>query len=156
MMRRLVLRLRDDQRGNSLIEMALVAPLLGALVVGTLDISDAVSEKLALEQSAQRVVEYVQRSGYQTSDNAALIAEAKTAAGAGSTASVTAWLECNGNGVHLNFDTGTCSNASVPYARYAEITVRKTFTPQFGTRFFPGANADGTVNVSATAGVRVQ
>jgi hypothetical protein len=58
--------------------------------------------------------------------------------------------------VHLDFDDGTCANASVPYARYAQITVNKSFTPEFGTRFFPGANADGTVDISATAGVRVQ
>lgn len=155
-MMRFIHLLRVDERGNSLIEMALVAPLLATLLVGTVDLSNAYSEKLALEQSAQRVIEYVQRSGYQTSDNTALEDEAETAAGTGSTATVTSWLECNNDGVHLNLDTGTCANATVPYARYAQITVRKTFTPMFGTSLFGSANGDGTVDIAATAGVRVQ
>jgi len=155
-MRQALHLLRTDERGNSFIEMAVIAPVLAALLVGTVDVSNAYSAKLSLEQAAQRVVEYVQRSGYQTSDNAALETEAETAAGAGSNATVTSWLECNNDGVHLNLDTGTCASETVPYARYTQITVTKAFRPMFGTRFFPGANSDGTYTVSAMSGMRTQ
>jgi Flp pilus assembly protein TadG len=147
--------LARDERGTSLIEMAMIAPLLAALLVGVVDISRGVSVKLQVEQAAQRTIELVQRSEYKTSDKPTYEADAQTAAGTGSTATLTAWLECNGNGVKLNIDTGTCADTDA-LAKYVQMTVQKPFTPMFGTRFFPGANSNGTVTVRATAGIRVQ
>jgi len=148
-------QLWNDEGGNSLIEMALFAPLLATLLVGTVDISRAYSSKLALEQAAQRVIEHVQASQYQTSDKSTFEAEAKAAAGSGSSATVTAWLECNNDGTHLDYDTGTCASATDPYARYVQVTITQPFSPMFGTRFFPGAS-NGVVTLTATAGVRTQ
>lgn len=147
--------LRADTRGNSVIELALVAPVLATLLIGAVDISRGTSMKLKLEQAAQRTIELMQRSDYKTSDNATYIAEAQAAAGTGSTATISNWLECNNNGTHLNWDTGTCT-AGVPYARIVQVTVTQPFTPVFGTRFFPGANANGTVTIRAVAGIRTQ
>lgn len=147
--------LGPDERGNSLIEMALIAPVLAALIVGAVDISRGVSAKLQVEQAAQRSIELVQRSEYKTADKATYEADAQAAAGSGSTAAITAWLECNGDGVKRNIDTGTCNDGDA-LARYVQMSVQKPFTPMFGTRFFPGANANGTVTVHATAGIRVQ
>ena len=96
----------------------------------------------------------VQRLGFDDDAMATLEAEAETAAGIGSNATVTAWLECGSNTTRLAFD-GSCS-AGQPYSRHMDVTVTKTFTPMFGTRFFPGANPDGTFTVSGMAGVRVQ
>lgn len=152
---RVPISLSADQRGNALIEMALIAPVLATLLIGTVDISRASSAKLGVEQAAQRTIELVQRSDYRTADNATLEADAEDAAGTGSNATISAWLECNGDGVHLDYDSGTCG-ATDTYARYVQITVTQSFTPLFGTRFFAGANTDGTVTVSATAGVRTQ
>jgi Flp pilus assembly protein TadG len=80
---------------------------LATLLVGTIDLSRAYSTKLQLEQAAQRTIELVQRSDYQTSNNSTFQADAEAAAGTGSTAAVTSWLECNNDGVHLNYDSGT-------------------------------------------------
>jgi Flp pilus assembly protein TadG len=154
MMRR-ICSLGRDERGNALIEMALIAPLLAALIVGAVDISRGVSAKLQVEQAAQRSIELIQRSEYKTADESTYEADAQAAAGTGSTATLTAWMECNGNGVHLDIDTGTCG-ATDAVARYVQMTVQKPFTPMFGTRLFPGANSNGTVTVDATAGIRVQ
>ena len=147
--------LGHDERGNSLIEMALVAPLLAALLVGSVDISRGVSAKLQVEQAAQRSIELVQRSEYKTADKATYEADAVAAAGTGSSATLTAWLECNGNGTHLDIDTGSCA-ATDALAKYVQISVQKPFTPIFGTRFFAAANSNGTVTVHATAGIRVR
>jgi len=144
-----------DERGNSLIEMALVAPLLAALLVGSVDLSRAVSAKLQVEQAAQRSIELVQRSEYKTADKATYEADAVAAAGTGSTATLTAWLECNGNGTHLNIDTGSCA-ATDTLAKYVQMSVEKPYTPLFGTRFFATHNSNGTVTVHATAGIRVR
>jgi Flp pilus assembly protein TadG len=142
------------ERGNSFIELGFVAPILATFIIGTVDLSMAYSAELALEQAAQRSIERVQRITYNVSQNPTLEAEAEAAAGTGSAATVTSWLECNGNGVRLDFTTGTC-NAGAPYARYVEVQVQKPFDPMFG-RFFPSAAADGTVTLDATAGIRVQ
>lgn len=153
---RICVSLRGHQGGTSMIEFALIAPILAALLVGTVDLSRAASAKLELEQAAQRTVEGIQRSEYATTQDAALKASAESAAGAGSTATVTSWLECNNNGTHLNYDTGTCANAANPYARYVQVRVQKNFTPMFYTSYLRAANADGTLTLSATAGVRAQ
>lgn len=148
-------RMWRDERGNSVIEMALAAPLLASLFIGMVDISRAVSAKMTLEQAAQRAVEKAQARDYKSSYASTLQSDAQTAAGPGSSATVDAWLECNHDGVHLDFDTGVCSTG-VPYARYVKVRVTNTYTPIFGTRFFPGANANGSVNVAGQATLRVQ
>ena len=154
----MMLRLRSilrDERGNSFIEMAFAAPLLATLLIGTVDISRAVATKVDVEQAAQRALERVQsKAEFKTSDIPDYVADAKDAAGAGSSASVDAWLECNNDGVHLDFDTGTCDSAA-PYARYVQVNVTSSYQPLFGTRFFPGAS-NGSVPVNGKAVVRVQ
>ena len=60
-MMRLLRSLRRDQRGASIIELALVLPVFSALVVGVVDISRAYSQKLLLEQAAYRAIEKVQQ-----------------------------------------------------------------------------------------------
>lgn len=150
----MIRKLLNCERGNSLIEMAFAAPILTTLIIGTVDLSMAYSAELEIEQVAQRSIERIQRESYRTSQKSALEAEARAAAGTGSTALITAWLECNGGGTRLNIDSGTCS-AGEPYARYVEIQVTRPFSPMFG-RYFPGANPNGTVTLDGTAGVRVQ
>jgi len=147
--------LTSDCSGNSVVELGLVLPVMATLLIGTVDISRGVSAKLNLEQAAQRTVELMQRSTYKISDNATYQAVAEAAAGTGSTASITNWLECNNNGTQLDYTTGSCT-AGDPYARYVQVSITQKFTPMFGTRFFPGANADGTFTVRAVAGIRTQ
>lgn len=145
----------DDESGNSLIEMAFAAPLLAGLLIGMVDISRAVSAKVQLEQAAQRTIEKAQARTYKTSDNSTLQSDAQSAAGSGSTATIDSWLECNHDGVHLNFDSDSCA-AGATYARYVKVTVEKPYTPFFDTRYFPGANSNGTVTVRGKATLRVQ
>jgi Flp pilus assembly pilin Flp len=154
MMARFTSVLRDE-RGNSLIEMALAAPIFAALLIGMVDLSRAVSAKVALEQAAQRAIEKIQAADFKTSDEDGLVSDAEDAAGVGSTATVDAWLECDHDGTHLDFDTDNCT-AGHPFARYVEVSIDSSFTPIFGTRYFPGANADGTVPVNGHAVLRVQ
>lgn len=145
-----------DERGNSFIEMAFAAPLLATLLIGTVDISRGVAAKVEVEQAAQRALEKVQaQSEFKTDDIDDYVTEAEDAAGDGSTATVDAWLECNNDGTHLDFDTGSCDETA-SYARYVQVDVTSSFTPLFGTRFFPGASANGTVPVNGKAVVRVQ
>ena len=59
MMPGILQRLRRDQRGTAIIELALVAPILAVLIMGAVDVGGAFSRRLALEQGAQRAVEKV-------------------------------------------------------------------------------------------------
>ncbi len=142
------------ERGNSFIEMAFAVPLLVALLVGMVDISRAVSEKLQVVQVAQRTIERVQRSGFDPSDAETLELEAEAAAGDGAVATVSAWLECGSSTTRLDY-TASCAPGE-PYARLVGVSISTTFTPMFGTRYFPGANDDGTFTFDGTAGVRIQ
>ena len=153
MMRRLASICRDE-RGNSFLEMALAAPLMASLFVGMVDVSRAVSAKLDLEQAAQRAVEKVQATDFKTTYASTIQSEATAAGGTGSTATVDYWLECNNDGVHLDYDTGSCTTGQ-SYARYVRVDIQKAFTPLYGS-MFPGANSNGTVTVKGKAVVRVQ
>lgn len=55
-------RLRRDERGTAIIELAVVAPVLALLVMGAVDVGGAFSRRLALEQGAQRAVEKVMQT----------------------------------------------------------------------------------------------
>jgi Flp pilus assembly protein TadG len=49
--------LREDVRGSTIVELALVAPIFATFVVGMTDLSRGYSLKLQLEQAAQRSIE---------------------------------------------------------------------------------------------------
>lgn len=142
------------ERGNSFIEMALATPVFVALLIGMVDISRGVSAKLQVVQAAQRTVELIQRTGFDISQMANYEAEAETAAGEGSAATVTAWLECGSSTTRLPY-IGICTPGEA-YSRHMDVTVAKNFEPLFGSEHLPGANADGSFTVRAKAGVRLQ
>ena len=150
----MIRKLIGCERGNSFVEMALAAPILATLLLGMIDISRGVAMKLQLVQAAQRTVELVQRSGFQYSDIADLETESEAAAGAGSNATVTGWLECGSSTTRLAW-TATCTSGQA-YSRHMDVTITQSFTPLFGSRFFPGSNPDGTFTLTALSGVRVQ
>lgn len=146
-----------DEHGASLIELALVLPILASLLIGMVDIARGYSAKLQLEQSAQRAIERVQQ--YQATESTATLMQtdataAATAAGFTSpTVTVTWWLECNGVKQALYNDDCAPGEA---YARFTKVTVASTFKPLFGTKYFPGANANGTFDLSGAAAIRTQ
>jgi Flp pilus assembly protein TadG len=161
-MMRLLKLLRTDQRGASIVELGLVAPIFGGLLVGMTDISRAYSMKLRLEQAAQRAIETVQQQARSGNNYSALTTEASSAATAagysGSTVTVAYKLECNGT--TNTSTTGAAINASCSsgetYARYVTVTISNSYTPMFTASYFPNHNSNGTVTVSGYAGLRVQ
>ncbi len=46
-----------DDRAAAIIELALIAPVLALATIGIVDMANAYSKKLALEQGAQRAIE---------------------------------------------------------------------------------------------------
>jgi Flp pilus assembly protein TadG len=157
---RLFSSLVGDERGASVIEMAMVTPLLGGLLVGMVDISRAYSAKLQLEQSAYRAIEKVQ--GYQTTEStySTLKTEAASAArNAGFTTVLDTdvvldfWLECNG--ARQSVYDSVCPGGQTT-ARWVTVDIPAKFTPMFSSRRWPNANADGTFTLHGKAGLRTQ
>ena len=154
MMSRFRTLLRNDA-GSSIVEMALVAPFMAAMLIGMVDLSRAYSTKLELEQAAQRTIEKVmQQTSVASNYTTALKAEGALAAGVAE-AAVTPdiWLECNGARA-ADFYTSSCAPGET-VARYVTVDIAKSYTPMFGTKFL-GANANGSFTLHGEAGIRVQ
>ena len=146
-----------DSRGTSVIEFALLAPVLAVTFMGVTDVSMAYSRQLAIEQAAFRALEKVSVGTVQ-SDYEYLKEEAAAADGPGgvlaSHVTVTPRLECN-QVTQLAFD-GTCPNGEM-ISRYVQISIAYTYTPIF----FEGplaaiGDANGKVALAATTSVRIQ
>jgi Flp pilus assembly pilin Flp len=146
-------RLAGDEHGASLIEMALLLPILASLIVGIVDVSRAFSAKLDLQQAAERTIEKVQQ--YQTEGGFdTLRAEAAAAAGVPpSSVKVDYWLECNGLR-QADFETN-CPEGQEP-ARWVKVIITGTYTPMFASSRWPGSNKDGTYTIHGDAGLRAQ
>jgi Flp pilus assembly protein TadG len=152
--------LARDQRGASIIEMALLLPVMSTLVIGVVDISRAYSQKLLLEQAAYRAIEKVQQyqsteSTYNTLQNEVVSAANSAGFTDVTTANVTVsyWLECNG--VKQTTYDSTCATAAGT-ARWITVDVTHNFTPMFASSRWPGSNTDGTYTLHGRAGLRTQ
>ena len=105
-----------DEQGASIIEMALVLPFFGAMIIGVADISRAYSAKLKLEQAAYRAIEKVQQYRDTSSTFTTISSEASTAAVAAGftspTVTVDYFLECDGSR-QATYNTN-CGSATIP------------------------------------------
>ena len=142
-----------DEAGASLVELALAAPVLAALLIGMVDISRGYSAKLQVEQAAQRTIEKVMQREIASSDFTSVLKAEGAAAATVDQSAVTVdyFLECNGT---RQAWTTTCTDGQT-YARYVTVDISKVYTPLFRTRF-AGANTNGTYTLHGKAGIRLQ
>lgn len=141
-------------RGTSGVELAIVAPFLALMVIGITDLSRGAAYKLQMQQAVHRGLEMLTVAGQAVPD-ATIKAEAESAGGTGSTATVTRWLECD----NVTKTTATCP-ASEQTARYIRVSITGNFAPSFKlqsvAKAFPGWKADGTIDISAQGVARYQ
>ncbi|MEO5641146.1 MAG: TadE family protein [Sphingomicrobium sp.] len=176
----MIARLRNllaNQDGAALIEMAMVAPVFALMVIGVVDMSNAFSRKLALEQGAQRAIEKIM----QTTEDSTVEGTLKTEAicqvngvnsdGSCKSSPITAsnvttmyTLECTGSGGAATtqqnsdpatFEAYTCGSGTTKSASYLSVIVTDQYTPLFPLHF-SAFNSDGTYHLSATAGMRIE
>lgn len=167
---------RADEGGAAIIELALIAPILALMTIGVVDMSNAYSRKLALEQGAQRAVEKIMQTTQDDTVENTLTTEAvcqvngtaangtcNTSPITASDVTVTFRLECTSGGTITSqtttspttFDTFTCTGGAKE-ARYIQVQVNDKYTPMFPIHFSGLTNSDGTYHLSATAGMRTQ
>lgn len=176
MRRRRYTALLTDDRAAAVIEMALVAPFLALGVIGIVDMSNAYSRKLALEQGAQRAIEKIAQTTESTTVEATLATEAvcqvngvnsdgtcKTSPITSSNVTVTWSLECTDSSGAITsqsstssatYDAFTCGSGTASQARYVQVTVTDKYTPLFPVHFSSFNSGDSTYHLSATAGAR--
>jgi Flp pilus assembly pilin Flp len=120
---------RNDRRGNAAVELAIMAPLLAALLFGSVDLGGAFVTKLALEQAASRAAEMATAPGTVATSYTTLGAEAAAAYGKPYVSAVAeSWLECGGVR-QANF--GTVCGAGAQTARYVSIRIVAEYDPIF-------------------------
>lgn len=163
-MTRNIRSLARDERGASIIEMALVAPFLATLVIGMIDISRGYSAKIKLEQVSQRTIEKAMQ-GMQGDDSTDIFNTLKAEAAATaevdpSKVEVRYWLECNGVSQNTNPATMAADYEKVcqsgeRYSRHLNVKIEKTYTPMFATKWL-GSNTDGSFTLIGESGIRVQ
>jgi len=145
-----------ERAGNVTIELALVAPILGVMLIGLIDVSTAYSAKLRLEQVAQRTIEKVMQRSFLTTQVPALKAEAEAAAGPGSTATVTYWLECDSvvqTPLVTKYTVGCPLGQQ--YSRYVDVQITQAYTPIILSSTV-GTGMNGNIMLTAKAGIRIQ
>jgi Flp pilus assembly protein TadG len=169
-------KLPPQEDGSVTVELALVAPILALTIIGIVDLSNAFSRKLAIEQGAHRAIEKVmQTTGVATVANTIKTEAVCQVNGMNTNGScksspiteanvtVSYRLEC-ATGATVNstqtktssteFDALSCSSGETE-RRYISVTVTDKYTPMFPVHF-AAINADGTYHLSTTAGMRTQ
>lgn len=177
------IRLLANDRGAAVIEMALIAPVLALGVIGIVDVSNAYSRKLALEQGVQRAVEKIANTTENSTVESTLANEVQCQVNGSTTTSstsggvTTTTTTCNTSAtqnitVNWRFDcttggatTSTSTASSATYdalvaacagtrAGYLQVTVTDKYSPLFPIHFAAFNTSDSTYHLAATAGVR--
>jgi Flp pilus assembly protein TadG len=161
-----------NERGAAIIELALVAPIFALLTVGIVDMSNAYSRKLALEQGAQRAIEKImQTTQGETVDDtikkeAVCQVNGTNSDGSCMSSPITAdnvtvayRLECTNADGTVEVKTGVpgtedCAGNQAQ-AQYIQVSLTDKYAPMFPIHF-SGLDTDGTYHLSATAGMRTQ
>lgn len=130
-MRRLLSSLRHDERGVSAVEFAFLIPILATLILGIIDLSTGLQQRLTLQQAVNRSLEIVQANriavgaGRTTPDYAFLRQEVATAASVPlANVTLNQWRECNGT--RRDPYEESCDDG-VDMARYLELVVTRDF-----------------------------
>ena len=178
-----VRQLLANERGAAIIELALVAPILALTVIGIVDMSNAYSRKLALEQGAQRAIEKIMQTTQGDTVDDTIKNEAvcqvngttststtvngttttttscKTTPITAANVTVTYRLDCtNADGtVETKLNAAAADDCAInqTQAQYISVGITDKYTPMFPVHF-AAFNSDGTYHLSATAGMRTQ
>jgi hypothetical protein len=143
--------IKSDERGTSVIELALAAPVLLLFATCVIDLAGCLTSKFALQQAVDRTMQLVSVQPPRTdySDVRAIAAGfAEVPVGEVTQAS---WLECDG--VREASFNGFCDSGQ-EVGRFLSITIRssRTLSLPYG-RLVPEG---GAIPIVATATLRLQ
>lgn len=145
-----VAKLGSSEKGTSVMELALVAPVLTMLVLGIGDLGYGYSKRFFLQQALNRTIEMGQLGSVSGSYDHLKPEVAAAAEVPESNVTLDRWLECDNVRKDI---TGSCDPGQ-RVARYLSLVVWKLHYPLFGTAGFTGVQANGTVRLEASASLR--
>jgi len=164
---RLARSLRSDDNGAAIIELALVAPVLALMTIGTVDMANAFGCKLRLEQAAQRSIEKVMQTTGELSVEGTITQEAlcqyngvnedgecNDAPITEDNVTVTHRLECNGVEKIVTETDTDCAEGETE-SRWIQVRVWDDYAPLFPVHF-SGIDAGNKYRIEALAGMRTE
>lgn len=167
-------RLAADNRAAAVIELAFIAPIVAVTVIGIVDVSNAFSRKLALEQGAQRAIEKIMQTTEDDTVENTLKTEAVCQVDGTNSDGSCKSTPITAADVTVNYrqdctdktsgaitatttnttGTFTACTAGLSDLRYISIIALDKYTPMFPIHFGGFNTSDGTYHLSATAGMR--
>lgn len=149
----MLLRLRRDRRGTSVLELGLVLPVLMVVVLGLIDVAGCYSAQMSLQQAASRALERVQVGNSRTDFDFVRTEAANAANVPVSQVTVETWLECNQ--VRQSQAVQDCASGQAR-ARYVQVAITARYEAYFRYSPLGPRQADGTVRLAANSSVRYQ
>jgi len=138
---------RDLERGQSLMETALVVPFLGMILLGLVEVGRYAHYSIAVANSARAGAEYGSLSAANAANSAGMVSAATNDANVSPvpTATATTFCQCF-NGGASTCATTDCSGTGDHINYYVQVTVTGTYTGLFN---YPGL--PHTITISKTA-----
>jgi Flp pilus assembly protein TadG len=159
-MRALILRLLGDQAGTAVIELALAAPILTAMVAGVVDLTLAFNRKLVLEQAVQRSIERVMQTTMENTVEENIEEDVHDAAGDDVEVQVSFTATCTNRTdltsvreLDVNDADAECAATEIE-ARYIEVQATTEYDPIIPVKAL-GRSRD-SFTLTATAGMRTR
>jgi Flp pilus assembly protein TadG len=150
----LLVRLARDERGASVIETAIVLPILLTLMAGASDFAMAFWLKMETQQAAARAMEYATSGGLENLSVKQLRAEAAAAAEV-PVANVTVLRRLECNGITQSLFEGSCADGQVT-GRFVSVRITNTYEPILGP-FLPDSIANqGSMSFTGFSTLRLQ
>ena len=128
-------RLASDERGLSIVELGLIAPVLTLFVAGIIDLSMGLAQRFAMQQAVNQSLELVMARPPELGLNEDEIDFSYVEAAAASAAGVSVdnvdavwWLQCDEE--RMDDFNGSCDGGE-DAARYLSVELDKPFTGNF-------------------------
>ncbi len=150
-------RLRKDQTGAALVEFAIVAPVVGAMLLGVIDVSLYISSSLAVQRAARAGGEYAIMNGYDSTKVSTAITDSTTTRSAYMTAiaadpAPSKFCGCPDSGTSVVAATcGSKCTSGLNAGTYVTASATSTYEPLFDV---PGLGADRIIVAAST--VRIE
>jgi Flp pilus assembly protein TadG len=150
---RFLTRIARDRRGVSIIETALIAPVIIMLLAGSVDLAMGFSFKLKTQQAAARSIEYATTRGLENLSEQQLQDEAAAAAKVPSNqVDVNIWLECDG----VAPETGVDCTDEQSLARYVSVRIENSYEPLLGPLLPASIAKGGAIEFFGFSSARLQ
>lgn len=151
MLRTLLRHIRLENRGTAAVELAILAPVLGALITSAWDFGNALVQQERITSAARAGAQFALINSSDSTDYTGMVQAARNdATDSTSALTVTAQSVCKcPTGSTVSCSSGTCTGGSV--RTYAQLTVSEQYTTLVTYPFAPNP-----LNLSSTVFLRVK